>query len=207
MKTKRLLQLTIAVITFIAMKNTAIAQNTPEGSHSAQTVQNWFNSDEWKNGLKLNADPSVNTAEFYKQYHNNKQVWDKAFLFLKDTNLETIGTGKHPIDGDNAYAIVTEAPSKALEQAGWESHRKYIDLQYVIKGRERIDVVNLIDATVTKPYDEEHDYANYQAEGTAHIAQPGTFYLFFPQDVHRPNIKVTGYDTVKKIVVKIKVAN
>jgi biofilm protein TabA len=116
--------------------------------------------------------------------------------------------GKLAIDGDNAYAIVTEGPSKELDKAGWESHKKYIDLQYVIKGKERIDVVNIDKATVTKPYDEAKDNAVYTAEGTSYFAVPGTFYLFFPQDVHRPNIKVDGFDdVVKKLVIKIKVAN
>jgi biofilm protein TabA len=68
-------------------------------------------------------------------------------------------------------------------------------------------VVNIDKATVTKPYDEAKDGAAYTAEGTSYFAEPGTFYLFFPQDVHRPNIKVNGFDTVKKLVIKIKVAN
>ena len=57
---------------------------------------------------------------------------------------------------------------------------------------------------MTKPYDETKDVANYTAEGTTYQAEPGTFYLFFAEDVHRPNIKVEGFDVVKKLVVKIK---
>jgi biofilm protein TabA len=85
-----------------------------------------------------------------------------------------------------------------LDKAGWESHKKYIDLQYVIRGKEQIAVSPIDKATVTKPYDETKDVANYTAEGTFYTAEPGTFFLFFPQDVHRPNIKVAGYDMVKK---------
>jgi biofilm protein TabA len=205
MKIKSLFQLTIAAISFITMENTAMAQN--DGSVSQQTAEKWLHSNKWKDGLKLNVHESVNAIEFYKQYHNNKAVWDKVVLFLKNTNLDTISVGKHAIDGDNAYAIITEGPSKELNKAGWESHKKYIDLQYVIKGKERIDVVNIDKATVTKPYDEAKDGAAYTAEGTSYFAEPGTFYLFFSQDVHRPNIKVNGFDTVKKLVIKIKVAN
>ena len=127
-------------------------------------------------------------------------------LFLKTTNLDTLSVGKHPVDGDNAYAIVTEAPPKDLDKASWESHKKYIDLQYVIKGKEQIDVANAGTATLVKPYDAAKDVANYTANGTSYIAEPGTFFLFFPQDAHRPNIKVPGYEIVKKLVIKIKVA-
>jgi biofilm protein TabA len=62
-------------------------------------------------------------------------------------------------------------------------------------------------ATVTKPYNEKATVQQYTAEGTSYTAEPGTFFLFFPQDVHRPNIKVAGYDVVKKLVIKIKVVN
>jgi biofilm protein TabA len=207
MKVKPAYRLLIAVISFITMENSAIAQQKTDGSVSQKTAGNWLKSSKWKDGLKLEVSPSVNAAEFYKQYYANKAVWDKAFLFLKQTNLDTLSPGKHPIDGDNAYASVTEGPSKELDKAGWESHRKYIDLQYVIKGKERIDAVNIDKATVTKPYNEKSDGAAYTAEGTSYTAEPGTFFLFFPQDVHRPNIKVPGYDVVKKLVIKIKVAN
>jgi biofilm protein TabA len=207
MKVKPVYRLLIAVISFITMENSAIAQQKNDAAVSQKTAENWLKSSKWKDGLKLEVSPSVNAAEFYKQYYNNKAVWDKVMLFLKQTNLDTLSPGKHPIDGDNAYASVTENPSKELDKAGWESHRKYIDLQYVIKGKERIDVVNIDKATVAKPYTEKGDGAAYTAEGTSYTAEPGTFFLFFPQDVHRPNIKVAGYDVVKKLVIKIKVAN
>jgi biofilm protein TabA len=206
MKVKHAYRLLIAVISFITMENSAIAQQKTDAV-SQKTAENWLKSGKWKDGLKLAVYPSVNAAEFYKQYYNNKAVWDKVILFLKQTNLDTLSPGKHPIDGDNAYASVTEAASKELNKAGWESHKKYIDLQYVIKGKERIDVIDINKATVTNPYNEDKDAANYTAEGTSYIAEPGTFFLFFPQDVHRPNIKVAGYDVVKKMVIKIKVVN
>ena len=206
MKVKHAYRLLIAVISFITMENSAIAQQKTNAV-SQKTAENWLKSSKWNDGLKLAVHPSVNAEEFYKQYYNNKAVWDKVILFLKQTNLDTLSPGKHPIDGDNAYASVTEAPSKELDKAGWESHRKYIDLQYVIKGKEQIGVEDINKATVTKPYNETSDGAAYTAEGKYYAAEPGTFFLFFPQDVHRPNIKVAGYDVVKKMVIKIKVVN
>lgn len=206
MKVKHAYRLLIAVISFITMENSAIAQQKTDAV-SQKTAENWLKSSKWKDGLKLAVHPSVNAQEFYKQYYNNKAVWDKVILFLKQTDLDTLSPGKHPIDGDNAYASVTEAPSKELDKAGWESHRKYIDLQYVIKGKEQIGVEDINKATVTKPYNETSDGAAYTAEGKYYTAEPGTFFLFFPQDVHRPNIKVAGYDVVKKMVIKIKVVN
>ncbi|MEO7490410.1 MAG: YhcH/YjgK/YiaL family protein, partial [Ferruginibacter sp.] len=95
-------------------------------------------------------------------------------------------------------------PSKKMEDAKWESHKKYIDLQYIIKGKEIIGVADASKATVTKPY--TPDAMNYIADGTYYTTDSGTFFLFFPNDAHRPVIKADGYDVVKKIVIKILVA-
>ncbi|MHB8207981.1 NanQ anomerase/TabA/YiaL family protein [Mucilaginibacter sp.] len=185
--------------TFLTITNSVNAQT------NEKLAREWVNRKEWANGISLNVAPSVDAQEFYKQYQSNKAVWDKVFQFLKSHNLDTLSAGKYPIDGDNAYASITYGPSKTLDEAKWESHRKYIDLQYVIKGEEKIEVAPVSSATVVTPYNEARDAANYTGDGMYYIAMPGTFYLFFPQDAHRPNIKVDGFDEVKKLVIKIKV--
>ena len=171
-----------------------------------KTAIAWFDKMDWKNGLITNPHPTVNKLIFAQQYHHNKEVWDKAFAFLKDNNLRSLAPGKYEIDGERAYAIITEAPSKTLETAKWEAHLKYIDIQYVIKGAEKIGVTPLAIATVSKPYDEANDYANYEAEGAFFTATPAEFFLFFPEDVHRPNILIEGFEVVKKVVIKVQVA-
>ena len=185
----------------------ASSQGTAADNWTQAKASKWVKKKEWANGLPLNVHPSTDMVTFAKEYHNNQPVWDKVFTFLKEHKLEDLAPGRYPVDSDNAYINVTENPSKEFDKSNWESHRKYIDLQYVIKGKEKIGVAKLSKATVTKPYDEKADGANYTADGKYYIAQPGEFFLFFPQDVHRPNIKVEGYDVVKKLVVKIKVAS
>lgn len=186
-----------------AFAGAALAQDT----WTKSTATDWVNKNDWKNGLKLNLDTSANKKAFAEQYHKNQATWDKAFAFLRDSDLTKVKPGKYAIDGTNVYAIVTEAPSKEFEASAWESHRKYVDLQYVIKGQETIGVAQVSKATVTKPYNETTDNANYNAQGQYFIAMPGTFFLFFPSDAHRPNIKVAGYDVVKKIVIKIRMVD
>lgn len=178
----------------------AFAQNK---TVSAKKARQWVQQQGWHPGYTLKVYDDVDAVTFYQQYHANKAAWDKAFAFLADPGTPSLAPGKYPIAGDTVYASITENPSKTLDQASWESHRKYIDLQYVIKGKEQISVVPLEKATVTHPYDATHDAANYTATGKDYIAVPGTFYLFFPKDVHRPNVKVDGYDVVKKLVIKI----
>lgn len=163
----------------------------------------WFSGKQYLNGLKLVPAPSTNAAEFAKQYKLNKELWDKVFAYLKNTDLDALPVGKYPIDGTNAFASVTDNPTKPYPQTAWESHRKYIDLQYVIQGAEGMAKAPVASAKVTEPYNDAKDVAHYEAEGTQYNASQGVFYLFFPMDAHRVNIKVDGADHDKKIVIKI----
>jgi YhcH/YjgK/YiaL family protein len=73
----------------------------------------------------------------------------------------------------------------------------------VSRGKEKIGILPVEKATVKDPYNAEKDVAHYTGEGTYYVAEPGTFFLFFPQDAHRPNIKVND-EKVKKVVIKIR---
>ena len=76
----------------------------------------------------------------------------------------------------------------------------------MINGEEMIGIFPASKATIIKEYDEKRDAANYSADGKLYTALPGTFFIFFPSDAHRPNITPGGNKVVKKIVIKVKVA-
>jgi biofilm protein TabA len=181
------------------------AQN-PTGEWSKHKAKKWFKKKEWLGGLQLTPHSSVDVQQFAKQYHLNKIYWDKAFAYMKNNDLNSIAVGKYPIDGDNVFASVTEDATKDFDKTNWESHKKYIDIQYVILGEEKIGVYPVAKATVTKEYDEKKDAANYTAEGEIYNATPGTFFIFFPSDAHRPNITPGGNKKDKKIVIKVRYA-
>lgn len=126
---------------------------------------------------------------------------------IQTTDLANIKTGKHLIDGNNVYAIVTEGPARKEDTTKWESHRHYIDIHYVIKGQEKIGVTPVTSAKVVNAYDKAKDIIFYTAKGNYYKADAGNFFIFFPQDAHRPNLQVNGNETVKKIVVKISRVN
>jgi biofilm protein TabA len=166
----------------------------------------WFKSQEISKGLKPQPSSTINKAEFEKQYLINKKVWDKAFTWMKSQDLENLAVGKYPIDGEHAFASITETIDKNLENTGWESHQKYIDLQYIIKGKEKIGSAASKGAKVINPYNAINDVANYQIKDANYtLAVPQFFFLFFPADAHRSNIKVNE-EIVKKLVIKIQVA-
>jgi YhcH/YjgK/YiaL family protein len=207
MKTSVTHKISLFLFLLLFVISTAMTPRQTGKDWNEKDAKAWVKSKEWAGGLKLKVSSTVNNVEFAKQYHANKTYWDKAFAFIRDKDLKSLAPGKYEIDGDNVYATITEAPSKTFEQSAWESHRKYIDLQYVVVGEEKIGISPLNETTVTAPYDESKDIAHYNAKGKFYTATPEEFFLFFPNDAHRPNILIDGYDVVKKLVIKIRYAN
>jgi|GEM_PF-92907 len=167
-------------------------------------AKKWFTSRAYLNGLKLVPHDSTDAVEFARQYTGNKEQWDKVFEYLKTTNLDSIAPGRYPIPGTDLFASIGDGPTKDFDKTSWESHKKVIDLQYVIDGAEKFGVAPVSKAIVSIPYDDAKDIVHYETEGPIYTATPGTFFLFFPSDAHRPVIKSEGSNRSKKIVIKIK---
>jgi biofilm protein TabA len=166
----------------------------------------WFKKKQYLGGLTAFPHPDINKIAFAKQYHLNRNYWDKAFAFLKNTDLQKLAVGRQVIDGDNVYAIIQEAPTKDYDKTAFESHLNYIDLQYVVTGEEKMGRTAVDSVKVDKPYNEKADIAFYTGEGKVFTVEQNSFLLFFPGEAHRPNITPGGNKVVKKIVIKIKAA-
>ena len=105
-------------------------------------------------------------------------------------------------------AIVSEYETKVKNEVGFEAHRKNIDIQYLLKGEERIACMPIEKLTETEHYSEEKDAAFYAAEGVEAQTMTiggGYFAIFFPQDGHMPQLCVDEPEMVKKVVVKVAV--
>ncbi len=175
-----------------------------QNHNSEKEIAGWVQQRNWANDMPLLLHSSANQDSFYVAWHRNPELWHAAFAFLKATNLDTLKAGKYAIVGEAVFATITDAPSHSREEVKWESHKNYIDLQSIIRGKEEIGVADTAHLKITKPY--TPDIVNYSGEGKYYVAEPGTFFLFFSNDAHRPTIRVPGYDVVKKIVIKIQTA-
>ncbi|MEJ7826660.1 MAG: YhcH/YjgK/YiaL family protein [Segetibacter sp.] len=164
----------------------------------------WYNSHVWMNGLKPTPHTSIDKEEFTKEYHARKEWWDKAFAFMKDTDLANLKPGDHPIVGEDVFARVTEVPLKNIDSTKWEAHKNYHDIHYVISGKEKIGIGALSSATIVVPYDSKRDISFYEGTGKYYIADPGTFFIAFTKHIHRPFLEVDGKGMVKKLVIKIR---
>ena len=157
---------------------------------------------------KVFNDPSpdavVNPLEFAKQYQANPDRWDKAFWWLRHTDLAALPAGRYPIDGDDVYATITEGAPKMRDTTQWESHRNFEDIHYVIAGKEQLGIIPVAQARLLKPYEPDKDLASYSAKGKYYIGDPGRFYIVTTEEAHRPGIKTEGYDHLKKLCIKVR---
>lgn len=141
------------------------------------------------------------------QYDVLGQKIKKGFEFLINTDLKTLPEGKYEIKGNEIFANVQSLKTKPKEDKKWEVHRKYIDIQYVIKGREKMGYGVLEDfKKVITPYDNEKDVEFLDGEKFNYInVQEGDFVMFYPNDVHAPMLSVENDEEIKKVIVKIAI--
>jgi len=127
--------------------------------------------------------------------------------YLGTTNFSVLDEGRYDIDGDNVFALVQEYQTIPKEEAKWECHRNYIDIQFIVEGIEQIGFGSTDKMEVMTEYNPEMDIAFLKGEGDYATLTKGCFGVFFPPDAHKPKV-TPGKDSgqVKKVVVKIKVS-
>jgi biofilm protein TabA len=181
-------------------------ENDPTTWNKKQ-IDAWFAKKEWYNGWTITPDASINKREFAISYFKNKDRWDKAFNFLKSTDFSKAEMKRYDIDDDKLYATFSEYISKNEETTQFEAHRKYIDIQYVISGKEIMNIAPLKSVNkVLVPYDTIKDIEFVAVSKSIDLkATPQNFFIFFPEDAHRPGLKDGVNSPVRKVVIKLKV--
>lgn len=198
--------LIILFITVIAMACTNQEPVRTETEITANPAEEWFAAGEWRQGWDITPDSTVNREEFHRRYLENPQRWEMAFSFLASSDLAALETGRHQLQGEDLFANVDEYQPREFEDTRYEAHRKYADIQYLVKGTEKMGVLPISKTTVTEPYDEENDIAFLTSEeDNLRLASPDTFFIFFPEDAHRPGVKNEENSGVRKVVVKVRI--
>lgn len=174
---------------------------------SDKKVNKWFDKGEWLEGWSAKPHESINKRAFAVSYYKNPDRWQKAFEFFKTHELKSLEVKRYDVDGNNLYALVQEYQAKALEMTKWELHQKYIDIQYVISGKELMGAVPLsYKKDITEPYSDAKDIEFCTVtEEVNYKATPETFFVFFPEDIHKPGMVDVDTVLVRKLVMKVKI--
>lgn len=115
--------------------------------------------------------------------------------------------GKHELEGESYYNVDVYMP-KSLELCRYESHKKYIDIQYMIEGEELIYVTDIKNLQVSEQYSGEKDVMFFEGgeDVKPEVLTDGKYLIFYPQDAHKPSVRVSEVGSkVKKVVFKVKI--
>lgn len=116
--------------------------------------------------------------------------------------------GRFALAGEDIYALVVRYDTASPAESRFETHRRYVDLQYTLSGFEAIEWAPRDSLENDGEYDAERDVLFHQP-GRALVSllkAPGYFSVFTPVDAHRPKVRVAGAGPeVLKLVVKIAI--
>jgi YhcH/YjgK/YiaL family protein len=129
-------------------------------------------------------------------------LFQRAFDYIRDTDLFAIAPGRYNIVGDDLIAIVELVQGKTKEMARLEAHRKYIDIQLVLDGDEQMGWKPLEDCyNPVSDHSMEKDIRFFHDAPASWVAvPPDHFCIFFPEDAHAP---LVSSGTVRKVIFKI----
>ena len=146
-------------------------------------------------------DKLSNAYRYYSVHPSFRAAFEQ--LAALDTQSEN---KRYTVDEDKIFVNLSEYENKPVGECKFESHARYIDIQYVLSGHEWIDVTDTEGLSFTENNLENGDIAFYQTPcsyTTADLSD-GWFVILFPGEAHRPLVAPNGTPVkTKKAVAKI----
>ena len=132
----------------------------------------------------------------------------KALAYLRDTNFADLPNGEYEVEGRDIFARVNTYETEPREEKKPESHIKYIDVQFLVSGKESIGFCPLTEEhKVVENYADKQDLLFYERAYNENYVnmKAGDIAIFFPWEIHRPGCNVGSEKAqVKKVVVKVR---
>lgn len=139
-----------------------------------------------------------------KKYH---KVINEALKFIKETDFTDMEAKKYLFRNENFFYSIQDVIT-SNEGKRPEVHRKYVDIQYLFKGKERIGIqIDRGNLLIEENLLEVNDFLFYKDMFDEKYIDldEGDFCIFFPSDVHRPCCEYNGPSEIRKIVFKIAI--
>lgn len=147
----------------------------------------------------------IDKIENYKLYTGLGKNIYSALEHIRNTDFTNKKTGRYDIDGENIFVIISDYTTKNITaDSCLEAHRKYIDVQYMVKGAEQVGYAPLLTQVPVTEYNDEKDFIFFKGEMSLVNFNTGMFTIFFPDDLHMPGVGKNP-SPVKKVVIKVKI--
>lgn len=139
-----------------------------------------------------------------------KELSSVVFDFLKSNDLRSLPLGRHYLK-NGVYANIEEYNTSNRSERKYEAHKKYIDIQMIISGSEKVIVEEVKNLSVSDLYDAEKDVAFYYDNnaGKKYELKEKSYVVFYPNQAHMPCVDTEEgvHNRVRKIVFKVPVIN
>ena len=128
------------------------------------------------------------------------------FAKKNENKILSLVNGSYDVGYNNIKMNLGKYFTKSENEKFWESHKKYLDVQIMINGTEKVAINDIRDMEV-KSFDEEKDLTILEGDKAFDIVmKTGDVLVFFPNDVHKPELNVSENDdsgNIRKIVTKV----
>lgn len=141
-----------------------------------------------------------------KDFDEIKEISKIAYNFFKSFNPVVCKNGRTDLENGVYVNIESYKTQKRCERK-FEAHKRYIDIQYMISGRELITKASVNELEISEGYDTDKDIVFYYncLKGQDFLLEPGTFLILRPGEAHMPCICVDGEQQVRKAVLKVPI--
>ena len=145
---------------------------------------------------------NITNSELYEKVNPS---FAKVFEILKtlDENSEP---HKIVVDEGNVWVNVQKIGQRPpVDQQKFEEHRKFIDVHFIVHGKESFGYCNTDRVQVTIPYSEEKDIEFSAGEISKVYLSAGDFCVTYPHDAHMPSMENLSDGIMTRAVAKIRV--
>jgi len=143
------------------------------------------------------------TLEHLKQYKGIHPNLDTAIDAILEKGADSFPEGRTDIDGDRVFVNVTRPALMPEDEAPWESHARYADLQIGLEDGETICCAPIADVTGFGPRTPgDLALSRDPVKGIPLPLKKGIFAVLFPSDAHKPLVgEGHGHKFVCKVLV------
>ena len=129
----------------------------------------------------------------------------EAIEYIKSHVSDETAKGKHAIDGDRLFYLISEDTTEPGELRRAEYHARYLDIQIVLKGQEGMTFSTQPAGVPETDWlaDKDIAFIGQGIDEKTVILNEGDFVVFYPGEVHKPLCAVGAPAQVRKAVVKL----
>ena len=135
-----------------------------------------------------------------EKYYLLHKYFESVFEYLKTVKKED---GKYIISEGNAWINPPVIRDKCSDI--YETHRKFIDIHYVLSGSVIFGCCNPEKLDVTEEYDENKDCEFLKGNGNLVKLSEGDFIIVFPEDAHNVIVDFDKRSELVNVVAKVRI--